>query len=113
MNGNLYLNRNLLERGLPAFGWAGSSAWFGALTLRIERPPYTRKPSHEGVGSGVQISPGPPSSSTFDWSSFFVSATHVLLAICFERASRTWAGTIPPPRRLAFESESAIPSPHR
>src|SRR6267143_3768148 len=40
--------------------WAGSSAWLGVLTLRIERPPYTRKPSRRAVGSGVQISPGPP-----------------------------------------------------
>src|SRR6266568_9087425 len=45
--------------------WAGSSAWLGALTLRIERPPYTRKPLVWAVGSGVQISPGPPALAIF------------------------------------------------
>ena len=39
--------------------WAGSSAWLGALTLRIERPPYTRKSSHEGRRVGSSNLPRP------------------------------------------------------
>src|SRR6267143_3594925 len=39
--------------------WAGSSAWLGALTLRIERPPYTRKPSCEGRRVGSSNLPRP------------------------------------------------------
>src|SRR5438093_12449913 len=53
------LNRKLLERGLRVLVWAGSSAWLGALTLRIERPPYTRKPSHEGRRVGSSNLPRP------------------------------------------------------
>src|SRR2546430_9169731 len=59
MNGNLHLNRNLLERGCVLLVWAGSSAWLGVLTLRIERPPYTRKPSSEGRRVGSSNLPRP------------------------------------------------------
>src|SRR5207245_10905154 len=45
--------------------WAGSSAWLGALTLRIERPPYTRKPLIWGSRVGSSNLPRPTSLGYF------------------------------------------------
>src|SRR2546427_11843524 len=51
--------------------WAGSSAWLGALTLRIERPPYTRNPLIWGRRVGSSNLPR-PTRTGFDYFLVFV-----------------------------------------
>src|SRR5712692_1255245 len=94
--------------------WAGSSAWLGALTLRIERPPYTRKPSSEGrrVGSSNLPRPTRIALAIFEYPLSFFSAAHVFSAICLGEASCISARTIQLLNLQAFESESAIPTLH-
>src|SRR3989442_5357207 len=51
--------------------WAGSSAWLGVMTLRTERPPYTRNPLIWGRRVGSSNLPR-PTRTGFDYFLVFV-----------------------------------------